>query len=209
MTSKEILKEFESDYLNWISKKIMGIATDKSHEIKKLKKGRWLCLPEFTVNAQTGNTYKVVCKIKWDKRRGFCWGTTSYLDIPDSRTGKRVIYIIAENFPLKLSSSFIKELGMDISEFIWKKTRWEIITCESGNSRYTDYVEFGNDLGAGVGGYENGVLVLRHIQKTWEINPIVDFLKSREVSDEEITIDAYKSDIDKAWESYLCGEFDE
>ena len=204
MNSEEIIKEYKKDYKNCIKPRLVSISSRKSHDLKILK-GKWYKSPEITIKSDSGNSYKIKCQFRWDKKLGFGWNYVAYLPSLDSRTGQNVVYIMSDSFPIKLSPSFLKEIKTSVSDFLGYGTNWDILFGDDyeEKSRYSSYINFGEGIGAGVGGWESGIFVLRHLVKTWKEDPLKDFLESREKKEEK-----EKSEIDLAWEAYLQGNLD-
>lgn len=210
MTAEEILKEYKADYEKCLRPKLSALATRKTHDLKVCK-GRWIPVKEeIKIKSTTGNNYEIKCKLRWDKRRGAGWSTVTYLSTSDSRTGKRVIYLLSDTLPIKLSPSFVKEIKTSVSEFLGHGTNWDILNGPDGDQRYSAYIDFGEDIGAGIGGWESGVFVLRHLVEKWKTDPISEFLESRRNIDEpeEKEDISKKSEVDLAWEAYLSGNLE-
>ena len=104
MTADEIIREYRSDYEKCLKPRLSSLASRKTHDLK-LSKGKWVLVKEdLEVRSTSGNTYKIKCKLRWDKRRGVGWSIVTYLIIPDSRTGKKVAFLLSCSFPIKLYS---------------------------------------------------------------------------------------------------------
>lgn len=210
MTAEEIIKEYKADYEKCLRPKLLALATRKTHDLK-IFKGKWIPVKEeIKIKSTTGNNYKIKCKLRWDKRRGSGWSTVIYLSTSDSKTGKEVVYILSDTLPIKLSPSFLREIKTSVSEFLGHGANWDILTGPDGDKRYSAYINFGENIGAGVGGWESGVFVLRHLVENWEIDPISEFLESRQNIDESEEKEdiSKKSEIDLAWEEYLSGNLE-
>lgn len=207
MTADEILREYKTDYEKYLRPRLLSLATKKTHDLK-VARGRWISIKdEIKVKTTTGNIYNLRCQMRWDKRRGAGWSTVSYIVTSDIKTGKRAVYILSDSFPIKLSAPFLREIEISVPEFLKYGPSWDILTVSEENKRYSSYIDFGGDLGAGVGGWEDGVFVLRHLVKKWETDPISEFLKTQEKEEEEDS-KVKKSEIDLAWEAYLSGDLD-
>lgn len=205
MTSGEILKEYQRDYQAYLRPKFSSLASRNTHTLKK-SRGKWVCLrEEVTTKTPTGNIYGSKVRLKWDKKSGAGWSSVTYLSTSDSRTGKKVAYLFSDDLPILLSSSFLRELRIPLPEFLGHGCTWTIMSGESEGERYSSYIDFGEDIGAGVGGWENGVLVLRHLVLDWKEDPVSEFLEARQ-KEEDVS---QKSEIDLAWEAYLRGELEE
>lgn len=201
MTSTEILREYQRDYQNYLRPKFSSLASRNTHTLKK-SRGKWVCVKgEVTTKTPTGNIYGSRVRLMWDKKDGAGWSSVTYLSTSDSRTGKKVTYIFSDDLPILLSSSFLHELRIPIPEFLGHGCTWTIMSGEDKNERYSSYIDFGEDFGAGIGGWENGVLVLRHLVRNWEEDPVSEFLEARQRKEEE----EERSEIDLAWEAYLRG----
>ena len=201
MTAQEITREYKADYNNYLRPKLLSIASSKKHDLK-VAKGKWIPLrDEIKVKTPTGNLYNLVCKLRWDKKLGVGWSAIKYLITSDSRTGKKSVYVFSDSHPIMFSSSFLRELKTSLSDFLRIGASWEIMDGPKENPRYSAYIDFGGDIGAGVGGWEEEVLVLRHLIKDWKIDPVSEFLEGRKKEEESCP----KSEIDMAWEAYLNG----
>lgn len=210
MTAQEILREYKADYEKCLKPKLSSLATQKTHDLKILK-GKWVPVKEdLKIKTTSGNTYGIKCKLRWDKRRGVGWSTITYLISSDSKTGKKIAYLLSDQIPIRLSSSFLREIKTSISDFLSSGASWDIMTGKDQDQRYSAYIDFGDTIGAGIGGWESGVFVLRHLIKEWKEDPVFEYLESRkqpeDLEGEEDLIK--KSEIDLAWEAYLSGNLE-
>lgn len=209
MTAQELLREYKADYENYLRPKISSLASRKTHDLK-LCKGRWVPVKEeIKAKTPTGNIYGLRCKLRWNKRRGAGWSIITYTITSDSKSGKKVAYIFSDSIPIMLSSSFLREIKTSVSDFLIPGATWDIMTGDDDSQRYSAYINFGDSIGAGVGGWESGVFVLRHLIKGWKTDPVKEFLETRnqEEPKEEENL-TKKSEIDLAWEAYFSGNLE-
>ena len=209
MTAQEILREYKADYEKYLRPRLSSLATRKTHDLK-LAKGKWIPVrEEIKVETSGRNKYGIRCKMRYDKKRGPGWSSIAYLPVYDSRTGKKVVYLFSDSVLIRFESSFLREIGIPMTNLLGHGASWDIMTGASQDQRYSAWIDFGDDLGAGVGGWEDDVLVLRHHIKTWKNDPLSDFLESRIQEDPNPSEDVTKkNEVDLAWEAYLKGDLE-
>lgn len=201
MSAKEIITEYKKDYSEILKPRFLKFLEHKTHDLK-IAKGNWIKIKNpLIIKSNRGNSYTSFLKAKLDKKQGLGFSSVIYTEINDTKTGKKVVYLFSDDIPIKFQASFIKELKINFKEFLNYGCTWDIrILNDIQDEKYSSWINFGEKIGIGVGGWEDNILVIRHLYITKSlINPIEEFLKTREENTE-------KSEIDQAWDDYYSGK---